>query len=200
MCCGPPVDAPGPEAREAQDRVQLAAVGAHPIERVTAVILEPECDPLAIGRVRAGIGPEVGALVVRQVAKVCPVGADGGYVGCFVEVVGIVGEDEVLAIGRPVLLERDVERERGELVEIVAIDVSREERLAEVFSIEANEAKLLPSGETLGSVTPPGPRIRRWSLPSTFMLQMASSLVSGMYRSKTTRWPSGVNEGWPAND
>src|SRR6266487_4511204 len=80
LLCGPPIDIPWSEAREGEDRMQVTAVGAHPVEPVAAVILEAEDDPLPVGGVGADVGPEIGAAVVRQVAQASPVGPDGGDV------------------------------------------------------------------------------------------------------------------------
>ncbi len=60
--------------------MQVAAVGAHPVEPVAAVILEAEDDPLPVGGVGPDIGSEIGAAVVGQVAQAGPVRADGGDV------------------------------------------------------------------------------------------------------------------------
>jgi hypothetical protein len=54
--------------------MEVAAVGPHLVEGVTAVILETEDDPLAVGRVGAGEGVDGAALVLRQVWKVGPAG------------------------------------------------------------------------------------------------------------------------------
>src|SRR5262245_3466405 len=78
--CRSPVDIPWSEAREGEDRMQVAAVGTHPVEPVGAVILQAEDDPLPVGRVGPGVGPELGAAVVGQVAQAGPVRPDGGNV------------------------------------------------------------------------------------------------------------------------
>src|SRR5882724_2683645 len=76
-----PVNKPRLEVRETEDRVEVAAVGAHPEEPEAAVILKAKDDPAPVGGVGADEGVDVATLVVRQVAQVRSVGADGGDVG-----------------------------------------------------------------------------------------------------------------------
>ncbi len=109
------------------------------------MILEAEDNPVPVGGVRADERVDVPTLVVRQILKVCAVGTDGGDVGGVAGVgeVGINGEDKVALVGRPVLLDRDIEGERSELEEVAAVDAGGEERLS--ISKRSNTIRL-PSG------------------------------------------------------
>src|SRR6202035_2825418 len=57
--------------------------------------------------------------------------------------VGIVAEDDVLPVGRPVLLVGNVESERCELKQMAAVDAGGEQRLAQGLAVEADDAERL---------------------------------------------------------
>src|SRR5215471_16323117 len=63
--------------------------------------------------------------------------------------------------------------------------------------LKSTKLSFVPSGETSGLVTPlPVPVVIRWrSPPDRFMLQMASTLVLSLKRSKKILVPSGLNDG-----
>src|ERR671931_658168 len=109
-----PVAAAWPEARKAEDLLHVAAVASHLHQRELAVILEPEDDVPAVRGVRAGKGIHRRIVGVDQVVEVASIGADGGDVRGVgrVEEVCVRADQEALAVRRPVVLDREVERER----------------------------------------------------------------------------------------
>src|ERR1700730_16038049 len=118
----------------------------HLEEPEAAMILEAEDDPAAVGRIGADVGVDLPSLVVRQEAQVGSMGANGSDVWgrtTGVWAVGIVAEDDVSPVGRPVLLDGDVESERCELEEMTAVDAGGEQRLAEGRAVEADDAERL---------------------------------------------------------
>src|SRR6516162_2795406 len=93
------------------------------------VFVKPEYDPAPVGRIRANECPISSALIVRYELQVGSVRANGGYVCRYPghKNITIHCEHQVLAVRRPVLLDRDVETEWSDLEQITPIDTGGEE-------------------------------------------------------------------------
>ncbi len=143
-----PVDESWPEAREGKDRRKISAVGMDLEEPENARSIDAKHDPTAVGRIRASDGVDIPTLVMRYETKMCPVRADSGDV-CRDSGdmnVSILRKDEVLSIGRPVLLDGDIETEGGDLKQITAVDAGGEEGRSAGLPIEGKKAKVLAVG------------------------------------------------------
>jgi hypothetical protein len=82
---------------------------------------------------------------MRYETKLCPVRVDSSDV-CRDSGdmnVSILRKDEVLSIGRPVLLDGDIETEGCDLKKITAVDAGSEERRSAGLPIEGKKAKFL---------------------------------------------------------
>src|SRR3989442_13817231 len=88
---------------------------------------------------------------MRYETQVCSVGADGRDIGRDSRGMtdSILRENEVLAVRRPVLLDRDTETEGGKLEWVAAIDVRDDQRRSEILSVKSDEAEFLAIGRNI---------------------------------------------------
>src|SRR5262249_3030828 len=90
-------------------------------------------------------------VVVGQVPQVRAVGVDRGHVRREVAgEVGVGGQRDAAAVGRPALLDPHIKGERGELAEAGAVDVGGEQGLPEVLPVGIDEAQRRPVRGDLG--------------------------------------------------
>ncbi len=193
-----PSNETGPEVREWKDHLKTRAIGMDLVQTKEAMIVEAESYPAPVGRIGTHKGADVSTFIIRYEMKLFSVGTDGHDV-CGDSGDGDISidtENKVLTVWRPILLNRDVETEGGDLEHMATIDVRREERRSGRVSVKAKETDFFPLGETFGSAQH-GPMRCRLS-PLRSMLQKASSLVAGSIRSNMIRVPSGVKEGSPS--
>src|ERR1700757_664796 len=134
----------GAEVRKWKDRLKTTSIGMDLVKTKEAMIDESKSYPAPVGRIGAHDGTDISTLIVRYEMKLLSVGTDGDDV--FGDPrdgdISIDSKNEVLAVWRPILLNRDIEAEGGDLEQVATINVGREEGRSGRGSVRAKKTNL----------------------------------------------------------
>jgi len=112
-----PCDEGRPEGGEWEDNCEVGAIGPDLVEAEGSMIGKSENDPTPVGRIGADRSRDASPLIVRYLTKVRAVRTNDHDIGgnSVDGNVSVNRKDEVLAIGRPILLHSNIEAKRCHL-------------------------------------------------------------------------------------